>query len=155
MKYPRNFQYLIMTGVLSVLLLSGCLTKDYVKDMTTLGEIVELYNRKFQSKASQGGAEYVLENRRADYYAKLPEVQDRVTFYEANILKIDFMLDGKPVANPEDLEDQDIKEAQVTIRYELVVTPSASLKRKVMKQKWMKVGGGWFLDPDLETFLQP
>jgi len=153
---PFSFRF---PGVILMawLILNGCGTlikKSHQKDMERLQRIIKIYNNEFESKSNRAGAMWVRDDLKAEYLTRIKEVFDRVTFMNSQILSITFKSQGKPIAQNGSVPEEDFDEALVAIRYEYVLSPSISLKTKVIQQRWTKQDGSWKLVPDLKEFLQ-
>ena len=138
---------------LPLLMISGC-TGTSEKHLEQLNKIIKIYNNSFESKSTDGGAKYVVEEKRKDYLIDYAEVQERVSFNESQILDFTYLKDGESV--PLNIKDpeKEFDEARVLMRYKIIKAPSVTLKTVIIEQSWIHNGVLWQLEPDLKPFLQ-
>ncbi len=127
--------------------------KDHEKDFENLERIMKLYNNEFESRSDKAGAMWVDHNMKAEYLAQVHEIFERISFVNSQVLNVVFKKSGKMITNSGGNPVADFDEALVLIRYEYVLSPSVSLKTKVVKQRWvLNAGRVWNLIPDLSVF---
>lgn len=138
---------------LSLSLLWGCASTTE-KHLEQLSKVLRVYNNAFESKTENGGSMYVQNEYRMDYLLKYGAIQNRVSFLEAQVLNQAYFKSGKPMEiNPENPEGE-IDEAVITMRYQLTVAPSNTLKTFIHEQRWKYNGVTWLLEPNLKPFLK-
>lgn len=161
MKFRRAaspLRSILLYIIIPALISAGCATW---KDKTgpspdKLMRIMKQYNVQFETHSSAMGATFVEPTHLENYHIQADEVRERVTFSDSVMLGVVFLKDGEPVKQahmiPE--EDSDYNEAEVTMRYKLVVSPSITVETLITKQKWVTSGNVWYLIPDLDPFLK-
>lgn len=146
---------LILIFFLSLPVVQGCGKKNvHIEHNTDLQKKIELYNDSLENKQS---AAWALMVRKADFEGfmlRFPDIQEKVTFDEQSIIGITFLKDGTPVKQTHLAPEEDFNEAEVTIRYRVVVSPSNRLKTIVVKQKWVREKDEWYVIPDLDAFFK-
>lgn len=102
------------------------------------------------------GAMFVSPEYLEEYNIEADQIRERFTFSESAVLSTVFLKDGEPVPQTHLIPDPEsgFNEAEVTIRYKLVKSPSNQLQTMITKQKWVVSGDVWYLIPDLEPFLK-
>lgn len=131
------------------------LPKDHEKDFESLDRIMKLYNNEFESRSDRAGAMWVEHNMKAEYLTQVKEIFNRISFVDSQVLNVVFKKSGALVQNTGGNPAGDFDEAIVAIRYEYVMSPSVSVKTKVVKQRWvMKSDGVWNLIPNLSVFSE-
>ena len=138
---------------LPLLMISGC-TSTSEKHLEQLNKVIKVYNNAFESKSTSGGSKYVAEDKRKDYLIDYEEIKERVTFNESQILDFKYLKNGEPVTLNLKDPDKEFNEAQVLMRYKILLTPSITLKTVIIEQHWIFKGAMWQLEPDLKPFLK-
>ncbi|MCH8903328.1 MAG: hypothetical protein IIA45_05385 [Bacteroidetes bacterium] len=147
-----------ITIIIPALIFSGCATwkEETGPSPDKLMRIMKQYNVLFETHSGAMGATFVEPKHLEKYHIQADEVRERVTFSDSVMLSIVFLKDGKPVKQthmtPE--KDSDYNEAEVTMRYKLVISPSNTVRTLITKQKWITSGTVWYLIPDLDPFLK-
>lgn len=146
-------------AVLSIMFVSGCaLWAEKQTEITTdkLQRIIKQYNLALETHSPTMGSVFVEPGHVEDYIRAVEEIRDKVTFNQSTLVNIVFLNDGEPVKQvymqPEPGEV--FNEAEVTIRYRLVVSPSTTMKTKILKQKWVASGNVWYLIPEVDSFFK-
>lgn len=136
----------------SFILTGGC-ASDSLKNLERLDKTLRIYNNAFESKAEDGGSAYVLNDYRMDYLLKYSEVQNRVSFFQAQTLNVAYFKGGKPLEVDTEDPEKEIDEAVVTMRYKVAISPSNRLKTFIHEQRWKREGETWRLEPNLRPFI--
>lgn len=161
MKFRRAaspLRSILLFIIFPALIFSGCATweKEMGPSPDKLMRIMEQYNVLFETHSGAMGATFVEPAHLENYHLRADEVRERVTFSDSIMLGIVFLKDGEPVKQvhmiPE--KDSDYNEAEVTMRYKLVISPSVTVETLITKQKWVTSGSIWYLIPDLDPFLE-
>ncbi len=161
MKFRRAaspLRSILLTIIIPALIFSGCATwkEETGPSADKLMRIMKQYNVLFETHSGAMGATFVEPKHLEKYHVQVDEVRERVTFSDSVMLSIVFLKDGKPVKQthmtPE--KDSDYNEAEVTMRYKLVISPSNTVGTLITKQKWVTSGNVWYLIPDLDPFLK-
>jgi len=139
--------------VFSLALITGCSSFLAKKKLEQLDKVVRIYNNAFESKSEDGGSMYVQNEYRMDYLLKYGEIQNKVNFLNAQILNQAYFKAGKPLQVSKDNPEGDVDEAVLTMRYQVIVSPSPRLKTFIHEQHWKYDGTIWLLEPNLEPFL--
>jgi len=143
---------------LSLALVLGCASNsddyDYEKSLEDLDKTLRIYNNAFESKADDGGSGYVQNDYRMDYLLKYGEIQNRVSFFQAQTLNVAYFKGGKALEISEDEPELKIDEAIVTMRYQVAISPSNRLKTFIHEQRWKLEGEIWLLEPNLKPFIK-
>lgn len=146
----------LIPAMMFLLFSSACsmMQKDHEDDYENLNRIMKLYNNEFESKSDRAGAMWVKHDMKSDYLIQAKEVFSRINFVDSQVLNVVFKKSGKMVQNNGGAPGNDFDEALVLIRYEYVLSPSVSVKTKMVKQRWIMLpDGAWNLVPDLTVFL--
>ena len=149
--FPKNWITTFWIAV-SLTLTGGC-ASDSAKNLETLDKTIRIYNNAFESKAEDGGSAYVQNNFRMDYLLKYGEVQNRVSFFQAQTLNIAYFKGGKPLEIDAEDPEKEIDEAVITMRYKVAISPSNRLKTFIHEQRWKREGITWRLEPNLKPFI--
>ena len=136
----------------SLALTWGC-TSTAEKNLDTLDKTLRVYNNAFESKAESGGSAYVQNDYRMDYLLKYGDVQNRVSFLQAQTINIAYFKSGKPLEVSDEDPESEIDEAVVTMRYKVTILPSNRLKTFIHEQRWKLEGETWRLKPNLKPFI--
>ena len=151
--------FVVFLAAPSIMLVSGCaLWAEKQTEITTdkLQRIIKQYNLALETHSPTMGSVFVEPGHVEDYIRAVEEIRDKVTFNQSTLVNIVFFNDGEPIKQvymvPEPGEV--FNEAEVTMRYQLVISPSATLKTRILKQKWVASGNVWYLIPDVDSFLQ-
>jgi len=144
---------LALSITLSLSLIWGCLSATE-KNLTRLDKTLRIYNNAFESKSEDGGSGYVLNDYRMDYLLKYGDLQNRISFLQAQKLNIAYFKDGRSMEINADNPKGDIDEAVVTMRYKVTISPSNRLKTFIHEQRWKLKGETWQLEPNLKPFFQ-
>jgi hypothetical protein len=140
----------------SLTLVGGC-ASDSERSLETLDKTIRIYNNAFESKVEDGGSAYVQNDFRMDYLLKYGEIQNRVSFFQAQTLNIAYFKGGKPleinIEDPEEDPEKLIDEAVITMRYKVAISPSNRLKTFIHEQRWKREGITWRLEPNLKPFV--
>ena len=140
----------------SLTLVGGCASNsnsDSVKSLEDLDKTLRIYNNAFESKSDDGGSGYVQNDFRMDYLLKYGEIQNRVSFFQAQTINIAYFKGGKPLEVDADEPEKKIDEAIVTMRYKVAISPSNRLKTFIHEQRWKLEGETWLLEPNLKPFI--
>ena len=148
---PKNWIALFSIA-LSLALVGGC-ASDSAKSLERLDKTLRIYNNAFESKAEDGGSAYVLNDYRMDYLLKYGDVQNRVSFLQAQTLNVAYFKGGKPLELSTDDPEKEIDEAIITMRYKVTISPSNRLKTFIHEQRWKLDGEAWLLEPNLKPFI--
>ncbi len=146
-----------LAAFLFALFASGCSTlmpDEHARNYEQLERIMRLYNNEFESRSDRAGAMWVKDEFKGQYLTQVKEIQDRVNFVNSQIISVTFSKAGKPIAQSESRPQMDFDEALVLNRYEYVVSPSVSLKTRTIEQRWVLIGSGWKLIPNLSAFFK-
>ena len=149
--FPKNWTALSWIAVF-LALIWGC-TSAAEKNLDTLDKTLRVYNNAFESKADSGGSAYVQNDYRMDYLLKYGDIQNRVSFLQAQTLNIAYFKGGKPLEVSEEDPETEIDEAVVTMRYKVTILPSNRLKTFIHEQRWKREGETWRLQPNLKPFI--
>lgn len=136
----------------SLTLAGGCAT-DTELNLERLDKTLRIYNNAFESKSENGGSAYVLNDYRMDYLLKYGDIQNRVSFFQAQTLNQAYFKGGKPLEIADEDPEDEIDEAIITMRYKVTISPSNRLKTFIHEQRWKLVGDTWRLEPNLKPFL--
>ena len=91
---------------------------------------------------------------RMDYLLKYGEVQNRVSFFQAQTLNIAYFKGGKPLEVDTEDPEKEIDEAVITMRYKVAISPSNRLKTFIHEQRWKRLReNSWRLEPNLKPFI--
>lgn len=160
MKFRRAaspLRSILLSMIIPALIFSGCATwkEEIGPSPDKLMRIMKQYNVQFETHSGAMGATFVEPTHLEKYHIQADEVRERVTFSDSVILSVVFLKDGEPVKQTHMIpdKDSDYNEAEVTLRYKLVISPSATVKTLITKQKWVTSGTIWYLIPDLDPFL--
>ncbi len=140
--------------VLSLTLVWGCASSPAEKNLEQLGKILRVYNNAFESKSENGGSGYVQNDYRMDYLLKYSAIQSRVNFLHAQVLNHAYFKGGKPLEINLENPEGDFDEAVITMRYQVTISPSNTLKTFIHEQRWKHNGSTWLLEPNLGPFLR-
>ena len=140
--------------ITTLLLLFGGCASDSAKNLERLDKTLRIYNNAFESKSEDGGSAYVLNDYRMDYLLKYGEVQNRVSFFQAQTLNVAYFKGGKPLEIDTEDPEKEIDEAVVTMRYKVAISPSNRLKTFIHEQRWKREGETWRLEPNLKPFIK-
>lgn len=149
--FPKIWTALSWIAV-SLTLVWGCASTSE-KNLETLDQTLRVYNNAFESKADSGGSAYVQNDYRMDYLLKYGDIQNRVSFLQAQTLNIAYFKGGKPLEVNDENPDSEIDEAVVTMRYKVTISPSNRLKTFIHEQRWKLEGETWRLEPNLKPFI--
>lgn len=151
MKHITLALSLVLAGILSV----GCGTfnKLYNDRYEKLGEGIRIYNDAFESKRSDICLLFIQPDMREPFIKKFGEIKNHVTFDQSEIVSTEFFKKGYSLDSTNRTPENDFDEAEVTLRYQVVVLPSSLLKTVIVRQKWVLENSGWFVIPDLHTFF--
>jgi hypothetical protein len=140
--------------ILLFLLIVSCGTIDPFKQSQDELDIkIKAFNFEFESKAFARAARYVHPDFLEDFQQKSLEVSKNTTFLENTILDLKLFNDDQPVRlTPSDPTD-DFNKGEVTIRYQVSILPSTSLKSIIVKQEWIKLKDVWVVNPKIDLFL--
>ena len=148
---------LVCKSVIFLFLLFGltsCETLDpYYKVQENLDLSIKAFNFEFESKSIDTSARFVHPDHRAQYMSSSLEITQRITFFEATILNIQFFKNGVPALITAKGPEKGFDRAIVSIRYQLAVLPSTKLKNLISQQEWVLEHGQWLTLPDLDKFL--
>ena len=136
----------------SLTLVWGCASTTE-KSLERLDKVTRIYNNAFESKAENGGSGYVLNDYRMDYLLKYGDIQNRVSFLQAQTLNVAYFKGGKPLEIDDEDPEAEIDEAVITMRYKVAISPSNRLKTFIHEQRWKLNGVSWRLEPNLKPFL--
>ncbi|KMP10507.1 hypothetical protein UR09_04930 [Candidatus Nitromaritima sp. SCGC AAA799-A02] len=146
----------ILIPVLWVIFLTACNTTPFYKKHDDLKDAVQYYNDYFEGKLLDRSAVLVHRDQREDFMIRSPEILNRVTFLETSVINMRLLNNGAPVPVDAGFFDKGkFNEAIVIIRYQLVVSPSNTVKTMVVNQRWVLEGDQWVVYPDLDVFLNP
>ena len=149
-----KFTWLTACLASPLLLTAGCSSSPSEKHLEQLNKVIKVYNNAFESKSTNGGGKYVVEEKRKDYLIDYAEIKEKVSFNESQILDFKYLKDGEPV--PLNIKDpeKEFNEARILMRYKIIRVPSVTLKTVIIEQHWTHNGAMWQLEPDLKPFLQ-
>ncbi|MFQ5716270.1 MAG: hypothetical protein ACE5GQ_04145 [Nitrospinales bacterium] len=148
----------ILTGTLPLLLaltFYGCAFEEtHVESAARLQQSSRVFSDAFESKHSEASQVFLPVEMRETFMEKFQEIKKRVTFDEVEIVKIEYFKDGTPLKASRLGPDGDFNKAEITLRYQVAVAPSNTLKAVTAKQTWIKEGRDWTVLPDLDPFLK-
>ncbi|MGV7221547.1 MAG: hypothetical protein ACQ9MH_08485 [Nitrospinales bacterium] len=146
-------------SILTAMFLSGC--SYWEKSQTSLlteklQRIVKQYNLALETHDPSMGSIFVNPEHVEDYINDVEKIRKRVTFNKSTLVNVKYSFDGEPIKQVymQPLEGEIFNEAEVTMRYELVISPSNTVKTKILKQQWVSSGDVWFLTPDIESYFK-
>ncbi len=138
---------------LSLTLFWGC-ASTAEKHLTQLDKVLRVYNNAFESKSETGGSMYVQNEYRMDYLLKYGQIQGRVNFLHAQVLNQAYFKAGKPLEINLENPEGEFDEAVITMRYQVTIAPSNTLKTFLHEQRWKHNGVTWLLKPNLAPFIR-
>lgn len=159
MKFRNPAPSLWLVFFLTVTPLAGC--SYWSKSQASMSaeklqRIIKQYNIALETHDPTMGSIFVKPDRVADYINDVEEIRKRVTFNKSTLMNVEYFHDGERIKQvymrPEEGEVFD--EAEVTIRYELVISPSNTMKTRIIKQKWESSGNVWYLIPDIDAYFK-
>jgi hypothetical protein len=159
MKFRNSPAYLLVISILLVIFLSGCSYWD--KSQTSLmteklQRIIKQYNLALETHDPSMGSMFVNPEFIEDYINDVEKIRKRITFNKSTLVNVKYLFNGEPVKQvymqPE--EGEVFNEAEVTMRYELVISPSNIVQTKLLKQKWTSAADVWLLTPDVESYFK-
>lgn len=148
---------LTQKAILFLLLLAtaSCHTFDAnFKTQENLNLSVEAFNNEFESKALNSSSRFVHPAHRSQYIGKSLEMTERITFFEATKLDVNFFKDEEPAVMTSEGPEEGFNRTLITIRYQIAVRPSTKLKTLLVEQEWVLVGEQWVVIPDLSLLLE-
>ena len=159
MKFRNSPAYLWAISILITLFLSGCSywEKSQTSLMTEkLQRIVKQYNLALETHDPSMGSMFVNPEFIEDYINDVEEIRKRVTFNKSTLVNVKYLNDGVPIKQAYMIpaEGEIFNEAEVTMRYELVISPSNIVETKILKQKWTSAADVWLLTPDIESYFK-
>ena len=149
---PKLWTALLGT-ILSLTLFWGC-ASTAEKHLEQLDKVLRVYNNAFESKSENGGSNYVQNEYRMDYLLKYGEIQQKVNFLHAQVLNQAYFKAGKPLEISVENPEGDFDEAVVTMRYQVTISPSNTLRTFLHEQRWKHNGVTWLLKPNLDPFFK-
>ena len=159
MKFRSTAPSLWLVFFLTVTPLAGCSfwsQSQTSRSTQNLQRIIKQYNIALETHDPTMGSIFVKPERVADYINDVEEIRKRVTFNKSTLMNVEYFHDGERIKQvymvPEEGEAFD--EAEVTMRYELVISPSNTMKTKIIKQKWESSGNVWHLIPDIGSYFK-
>ncbi|MDH5762940.1 MAG: hypothetical protein OEZ51_08160 [Nitrospinota bacterium] len=144
----------ILGMTLSLALIWGCASSPAEKQLEQLNKVLRVYNNAFESKSENGGSGYVQNDYRMDYLLKYGEIQSKVNFLQVQTLNHAYFKAGKPLEINVENPEGEFDEAIITMRYQVTISPSNTLKTFIHEQRWKHNGVTWLLQPNLEPFLR-
>ena len=158
MKFRNPAPSLWLVSFLAATLLCGC--SYWSKSQTSLSteklqRIIKQYNIALETHSPTMGSVFVNPDHLEDYINDVEEIRKRVTFNKSALMNVVFFNDGERIqqAYMQPEEGEVFNEAEVTMRYELVISPSNVMKTKIIKQKWVSSGNVWYLTPDIGSYF--
>ena len=156
-RFSPSFPWVIF--VLIAILFSGCSywEKSQTSLMTEkLQRIIKQYNLALETHDPTMGSVFVNPEHTEDYINDVEEVRKRITFNKSTLVNIRYFNDGEPIKQVymQPYEGETFNEAEVTMRYELVISPSNTVQTKILKQKWTSSGDVWYLTPDIPAYFK-
>jgi hypothetical protein len=159
MKFRNSPAYLWAISILITLFLSGCSYWD--KSQTALmteklQRIIKQYNLALETHDPSMGSMFVNPEFIEDYINDVEEIRKRVTFNKSTLVNVKYLNNGEPIKQAYMIpaEGEVFNEAEVTMRYELVISPSNIVETKILKQKWTSAADVWLLTPDIESYFK-
>ena len=159
MKFCNSATSFWAISILIAVLLSGCSywEKSQTSLMTDkLQRIIKQYNLALETHDPTMGSVFVNPENAEDYINDVEKIRKRITFNKSTLMNVKYMNDGEPIKQvymyPE--EGEVFNEAEVTMRYELVISPSNTVRTKILKQQWKSSGDAWYLTPDIESYFK-
>ncbi|MCH8156631.1 MAG: hypothetical protein IID18_02580 [Nitrospinae bacterium] len=144
-----------MIVVLWMVFLTACGSLPFYESQKDLDRSIKFYNNFFEGKLLDRSTMLVHRDKQEDFMLAAPDFMDRVTFFESKVVGVHLFKDGAPVPPDPGFLEGGFDEAEVILRYRLVVSPSNTLKTLVIHQKWILENGQWFVLPDLNAYLNP
>ena len=114
---------------------------------------IKLFNLEFESKALDRCSRLIHPDFTEEFQRKSLRFKKNVTILESTTLDMKILKDDKPVNMTPSFFEVDFDKAELLIRYQLSVLPSTKLKTIIVKQKWVKFKGIWFVIPNLDSFI--
>ena len=159
MKFRSLSTSLFAISILTAMLLSGC--SFWEKSQTSLKteklqKIIKQYNLALETHDPSMGAVFIHPNYIEDYINDVEKIRKRITFDKSTLVNVQYLNDGEPIDQVymQPAEGAIFNEAEVTMRYELVISPSNTVRTKILKQKWNSSGDVWFLKQDIESYFK-
>jgi hypothetical protein len=159
MKFRNSSTSFWAISILIAVLISGCSywEKSKTSLMTEkLQRIIKQYNLALETHDPSMGSMFVNPENVEDYINDVEKIRKRITFNKSTLVNIKYLNDGEPIKqvymHPE--EGEIFNEAEVTMRYELVISPSNTVRTKILKQQWKSSGDVWYLTPDIESYFK-
>lgn len=145
----RNFFALILISAF----ITACSGIPFYEQQGDLDDAIKYYNDNFEAKLLDRSSALVHLDKREDFMTRSTDITNRITFYESKIVNIYLLKEGKPIPINPSFGEGSFDEAIVTIRYQLVVSPSNRLKTLIVKQKWALTNHQWRVYPNLDVFI--
>lgn len=137
------------------LLIVSCGTLDpFRHSQKELDIKVKAFNFEFESKAFARAARFVHPDFLKDFQEKSLKVFKNTTFFKNTTLELKLFKDDKPVRLIPSDSEEDFNRSEVKIRYQVTILPSTNLKTIIVKQEWIKLKNGWFVNPKIDSFLK-
>lgn len=150
----RSLLSFLSTGFLFGLVFAGCISdKSHIESYNKLQRNSLVFNEAFKNKRSDPMEMLIPVDIRDKFMEEFHEIKKRVTFDEVEIVKIAYFKDGTLLQPSRLGPEEDFDEAEITLRYQVVVSPSNSLKTIMLKQKWVKENDDWVIIPNLDPFF--
>ena len=118
----------------------------------TLQKTIRAYNDAFEAKQPAIAEPFVRRDIRDLFKEKYREIRKQVTFDEMEPMKIEYFKDGVRVKQSGPGPEEDFNEAVLTVRYNVVISPSNRVKTITVRQKWIREDGQWVVVPNLTPF---
>ena len=159
MKFRNSAPSLWLVSFLAATLISGC--SFWSQSQTSLSveklqRIIKQYNLAVETHDPTMGSIFVKPEHVENYINDVEEIRKRITFNKSTLMNVKYFNDGENIKQvymiPE--EGEIFNEAEVTMRYEFVISPSNTMKTKILKQKWESSGDVWYLTPDVPSYFK-
>ena len=117
--------------LLAAILLPACKGASLSSRQTSLNETVVNYNDMFRWRDYESASEYAIPSIREDFMAAAESWKRdlNVTDYEINKITL----------------EQSGKEATVVVTRSFYKTPSVTVQRQEIRQRWIQLQGNWYL----------
>jgi hypothetical protein len=137
------------------LLIVSCGTLDPFKQSQQELDIkIQAFNFEFESKAFARAARFVHPDFLKDFREKSLDVFKNTTFLENTTLDLKLFKDNLPVRLTPSDPAEDFNRGEVTIRYQISILPSTTIKTIIVTQEWIKLEGSWVVNPKIDSFLK-
>jgi hypothetical protein len=148
----RSNRKSLLTLILLTAFLAACTDLPFYEQQDDLDDAIKYYNDNFEAKLTDRCAMLVHPDKREEFLTRSHNITSRITFYETKIVNVTLLNKGKPIPINPGFGEGNFDEAHISIRYQVVISPSNSLKTLVVIQNWVLTNGQWRVYPNLDAF---